>query len=166
MAHEDDPERAILAGLEIQRTVGEHASEVAANHGVANFGVRVGIETGTVILGPVGGGSRVEYGVTGEAVNTAARLQTHAPIGGVLVGPETRREAEDRFAWGKAQLLSVKGKKDPVRASLVSAPSARPPFGNHVRIVGRTHELRMLEERLDALGRARARSCSWWARRG
>ncbi len=153
VAHEDDPERAIRAGLEIQRTVGEHASEVAANHGVANFGVRVGIETGTVILGPVGGGSRVEYGITGEAVNTAARLQTHAPIGGVLVGPDTRREAEDRFTWGTAQMLSVKGKKDPVRASLVSAPSARPLPGEHVRIVGRSRELRMLDERLDALGR-------------
>jgi class 3 adenylate cyclase/tetratricopeptide (TPR) repeat protein len=153
VAHEDDPERAILAGLEIQRAVGEHASEVATSHGVQDFGVRVGIETGTVILGLVGGGSRVEYGVTGEAVNTAARLQTHAPIGGVLVGPQTRREAEDRFVWGTAELLAVKGKKDPVRASLVSEPSAPARSGRHVRIVGRTRELRVLDERLDALGR-------------
>jgi class 3 adenylate cyclase len=63
VTHEDDAERAIRAGL---RIVDGSASPVA---------IRVGIDTGLVVLGPIGGGGRVEYGATGDALNTAARLQ-------------------------------------------------------------------------------------------
>ena len=64
--------------------------------------IQVGIETGLVVLGPIGGGGQVEYGATGDALNTAARLQSHAPPGRVLVGDVTRRAAGDRFAWGRS----------------------------------------------------------------
>ena len=91
--------------------------------------MRVGIETGLVVLGPIGGGGRVEYGATGDALNTAARLQSHASPGCVLVGDVTRRAAGDRFAWGEEQRLELKGKAEPVPAFEVigerrDAPSA------------------------------------------
>ena len=82
--------------------------------------------------GPIGGGGRVEYGATGDALNTAARLQSHASPGCVLVGDVTRRAAGDLFAWGQEQRLELKGKAEPVPAFEVigerrDAPSASAP---------------------------------------
>ena len=77
-AHEDDPERAIRAGLEIQKAVRSHRERAAREFGVESFGVRVGVETGLVVVGSVGGGTRIEYGATGDAMNTAARLEARA----------------------------------------------------------------------------------------
>jgi class 3 adenylate cyclase len=77
-AHEDDPERAVRAGMRIVEAIQAHAAEVRHEWDVREFGVRVGIETGLAVLGAVGGGSRVEYGATGDVLNTAARLQANA----------------------------------------------------------------------------------------
>ena len=107
VTHEDDAERAIRAALRIvERT----------DDGGPPLEIRVGIETGLVVLGPIGGGGRVEYGATGDALNTAARLQSNASPGCVLVGDVTRRAAGDRFAWGEEQRLELKGKSEPVPA--------------------------------------------------
>ena len=125
ITHEDDAERAIRAALRIVR-------ETEGGGGPSTLSVRVGIETGLVVLGPIGGGRRIEYGATGDALNTAARLQSHAPPGGVLVGDVTRRAAGDLFAWGEEQRLDLKGKDEPVSAFEVvgerrDAPSTPAP---------------------------------------
>ncbi|HEX8165322.1 MAG TPA: adenylate/guanylate cyclase domain-containing protein [Beijerinckiaceae bacterium] len=75
--------------------------------------VRVGIESGLVVLGPLGAGSRIEYGATGDAVNTAARLQAAAPPGAVLVGAATQRQIAPLFEWAPPQELELKGKARP-----------------------------------------------------
>src|SRR4051794_41237155 len=62
IAHEDDPERAVLAGLRIVESCRALAGEVEAEWGIAGLAVRVGIETGLAVMGPVGGGGKVEYG--------------------------------------------------------------------------------------------------------
>jgi class 3 adenylate cyclase len=133
VTHEDDAERAIRAGL---RTVSEcGAAETPVN-------VRVGIETGLVVLGPVGGGRRVEYGATGDAINVAARLQSRAEPGSVLVGDATRRAAADRFAWDDELRLGVKGKAEPVSAFRIlgdAEPSHRP--SGSTPMVGREEEI-------------------------
>ena len=105
VTHEDDAERAIRAGLRII----EQAED-------DSMSIRVGIETGLVVLGPIGGGGRVEYGATGDALNTAARLQSHAQPGSVLVGAITRRAAGDLFEWSEERRLELKGKAEPVSA--------------------------------------------------
>ena len=105
VTHEDDAERAIRAGLRIV----EQAED-------DSMSIRVGIETGLVVLGPIGGGGRVEYGATGDALNTAARLQSHAQPGRVLVGDVTRRAAGDLFTWSEERRLELKGKAEPVSA--------------------------------------------------
>ena len=107
--HEDDAERAIRAALRIVR-------ETEGGGGPSTLSVRVGIETGLVVLGPIGGGGRVEYGATGDALNTAARLQSHASPGGVLVGEATHDAVGDLFAWGEERRLQLKGKAEPVSA--------------------------------------------------
>ncbi|MGZ4462073.1 MAG: adenylate/guanylate cyclase domain-containing protein, partial [Gaiellaceae bacterium] len=73
VAHEDDPERALRAALEITGSIGEYAREVEASFGLEGFGVRVGVDTGSVVVGPMAAGERIEYGATGDSVNVAAR---------------------------------------------------------------------------------------------
>jgi len=133
ITHEDDAERAIRAALRIVR-------ETEGGGGPWTLSVRVGIETGLVVLGPIGGGSRIEYGATGDALNTAARLQSHAPPGGVLVGDVTRRAAGDLFAWGEEQRLDLKGKDEPVSAFEVVGERRGAPTSAPTPMVGRELE--------------------------
>ena len=123
IAHEDDPERALLAGLRIVEDIGEFADEVRRSWGIDGFGVRVGVESGPVVVGAVGAGSRVEYGAMGDAVNVAARLQSLAAPGTVLVGEQTTARVEPIFEWGPTQELELKGKSEVVAAKTVIAPT-------------------------------------------
>ena len=86
VAHEDDPERAVRAGLAMQAAMGEINERFAAEAGVS-FMLRVGINSGEVLAGKVGD----EYTVMGDAVNVAARLQAAARQGSVTVGEITHR---------------------------------------------------------------------------
>ena len=113
VSHEDDAERAVRAGLEIVRSIARYAVELRAR-GLEGFSMRVGIETGLVVLGPVGGGGRVEYGATGDAVNTAARVQGQAEPGTVLVGPGTYDRVASLFEWGAELDVDLKGKSGTV----------------------------------------------------
>jgi class 3 adenylate cyclase/tetratricopeptide (TPR) repeat protein len=133
VTHEDDAERAIRTGLRIVRE---------AKDSEPSLPVRVGIETGLVVLGPVGGGGRVEYGATGDAINTAARLQSHATPGAVLVGDVTRRAAGEWFAWGEELRLELKGKSDVVSAfEVVGERRVLPVVAAAAPMVGREREL-------------------------
>ena len=97
-AHEDDAERAVRAALRVTEEISAYADEVERAFGVSGFGVRVGVDTGPVVVGSIGAGSRVEYGALGDAVNTAARLQALAEPGTVLVGGETHSRVAPVFA--------------------------------------------------------------------
>ncbi len=151
-AHEDDPERAILAGLEIVDSLTAESDAIAERWGVEGLAVRVGIETGLVVLGRVGGGSKLEYGAVGDALNTAARLQGAAEPGTVLVGPRTHRLAADRFAFGESIELELKGKSGRVAARRVARPEVVEPTHRGrvgAPLVGRDDELRRGVESAD-----------------
>jgi ABC-type transport system substrate-binding protein/class 3 adenylate cyclase len=152
--HEDDPERAVRAGLRIVREIAGLAVEVSSSWGIKGFGVRVGVSTGPVVLGPVGAGSRVEYGAYGDTVNTAARLQGAAEPGTVLVDEATVRLVEPRFEWGPERQLELKGKsaQTTVRQAVLAsdAPGRRGLSGLHGPMVGRDHELLQGQEVVDA----------------
>jgi DNA-binding SARP family transcriptional activator/tetratricopeptide (TPR) repeat protein len=124
-AHEDDPERAARAAfralssqaLSSQALSSQAPSNQAlASEGTAGATLRIGLETGPAVLGPIGGGGRVEYGAVGEVVRLAAALQALARPGSVLVGPVTRAAVASLFTWG-----------EPVLAG--SAPSSTAPSG-------------------------------------
>jgi ABC-type oligopeptide transport system substrate-binding subunit/class 3 adenylate cyclase len=156
VAHEDDPERAVRAGLRIAQEIGSYAGEVASAWGVDGFGVRVGVNTGPVVLGPVGAGERVEYAAFGDTVNTAARLQSAADPGTVLVGAETRRVVEPLFDWGAERLVEAKGKAEPVPAVVADGVRAavartRGMAGLHTDLIGRGRELAVGAEALDGV---------------
>ncbi len=151
VAHEDDPERALLAGLRIVEEMGEFADEVRRSWGIDGFGVRVGVESGPVVVGAVGAGSRVEYGAMGDAVNVAARLQAQAEPGTILVGESTAARVEPLFEWGPPVELELKGKSGTVAARYVIAPLATPVStrgieGVQAPVVGRERELTVVQE--------------------
>src|SRR5579875_2811950 len=149
LAHEDDPERAVRAGLKIAETIAAYAEEVEHGWSVRGFGVRVGNATGTVVVGPIGAGGRVEYGATGDAANTAARLQAAAEPATVLVDETTRRLVEPLFAWGEPRALQLKGKERPVLATPALSPlAASPPRRPDTPLVGRERELAVARDAL------------------
>jgi class 3 adenylate cyclase/ABC-type transport system substrate-binding protein len=156
-AHEDDPERAVRAGLEIASTLAEYAEEVRSGWDLSGFGGRIGVATGDVVVGAVGAGGRVEYGAVGDAVNTAARLQALAPLNGVLVAESTRRSVEELFAWAERERLELKGKAEPVTASVATGLAAATGIAALIGspLSGRDAELAKVAELAEGLARGR-----------
>jgi len=127
VAHEDDAERAVRAGLRILEAIAELNE---ADPGL-DLQVRVGINTGEAVVAI---GARPEHGegiVTGDVVNTAARIQGAAPVNGVAVSEQTYRATSRVFEYEQLAPVSVKGKAEPL--SLWRAKSARSRFGSDVR---------------------------------
>jgi class 3 adenylate cyclase len=162
IAHEDDPERAIRAGLEITAEAAAYAEKLQSERGIAGFNVRVGINTGLVVVGEVGSDLRVEYTAMGDAVNLAARMEQAAPPGGILISHDTYRHVRGVFDVLPQEPLLVKGKTEPVLTYLVerAKPRAlrkemRGVEGIETRMVGRDAELLILQNAfLDTLEEA------------
>jgi class 3 adenylate cyclase/tetratricopeptide (TPR) repeat protein/type II secretory pathway predicted ATPase ExeA len=125
VSHEDDPERAVRAGLAMQAAMEEINNDIEAATG-STFSLRVGINSGEVLAGQVGDG----YTVIGDVVNVASRLQSAARQGSVTVGQTTHRLTRGPIEYEELEPLSLKGKSEPVPAweavrLLVSGTAAR-----------------------------------------
>jgi class 3 adenylate cyclase/tetratricopeptide (TPR) repeat protein len=151
IAHEDDPERAIRAALEILEGAREYAAKLE-EQGMAGLNVRVGINTGLVVVGEVGSDLRVEYTAMGDAVNLASRMEQAAPPGGILISHDTYRHVRGVFTMLPQEPLTVKGKSEPVLTYLVQAAKPRAfrvetrgVEGIETRMVGRDVELLALQ---------------------
>jgi class 3 adenylate cyclase/type II secretory pathway predicted ATPase ExeA len=113
-AHEDDPERAVLAGLAMHEAIQACAAELKAQV-QAELKVRVGINTGEVIVASVGEAAvHREETAMGGGVALAARMETAAEPGTVLVSEHTYRLIEGRFEWQPLGEITVKGIVRPV----------------------------------------------------
>ncbi len=155
IAHEDDPERAVLAGLDIIESMKPYADEVKAKHGI-EFGVRVGINTGLVVVGDLGTDSYSEYTALGDAANVAARMEQTAEPGTVRIAPATHKLVAPLFDIEDAGELAVKGKSEPMRAYRVLAAKAergrlRGIEGLSAPLIGRDEEREKLEDAVKAL---------------
>ncbi|HET6714309.1 MAG TPA: ABC transporter substrate-binding protein [Actinomycetota bacterium] len=154
-AHEDDAERAVRAGLRIVEDIATFGREVAEGWGIDTLNVRVGIDTGPVITGAIGAGDRVEFAALGDAVNVAARLQSHAHPGSVLVGEATQQVVADRFAWSADRAFELKGKSEPVTAFTVEGVAdgsiVRTEQGSGPRMIGRDLELARLRTAVEGV---------------
>ncbi|MBN1401342.1 MAG: AAA family ATPase, partial [Anaerolineae bacterium] len=165
VAHEDDPERAVRASLEMVENAHLYAARLAQERGLERFSVRAGINTGLVAVGEVGIDLRVEYTAMGDAVNLAARLEAAAPPGGVLITHDTYRHVRGRFDVVPQAPLTVKGHPGPVQCYLVERAKPRAfPIGSRgvegiaTRMVGRDAELAALQQAyLDAADGHQAR---------
>lgn len=144
-AREDDPERAIRAALAMQSAL----EQFRAERGVP-LAMRIGLNTGAVLLGTVG--TTHEFTAMGDAVNLASRLEHAAPVGGVLISHATYRHVRGVFDVQVQAPLSVKGKAAPVQTYVVlqAKPRAfrmgtRGVEGIETHMVGREAELLALQ---------------------
>lgn len=150
IAHEDDAEQAVRAGLAITADALEYAQEVASRWQVQRFQVRVGINTGQVALG---GASFANYTAMGTAVNLAARMESAAAPGGVLISKETYRHVQGLFEVDGPHTITVKGKVNPIETYSILGvrprslhPLPRGVEGIATRLVGRKAELAQLRQ--------------------
>ena len=150
IAHEDDPRRAILAGLDIVEGIEPYREQIRERYGV-DFDVRVGINTGLVVVGAVGSDLRMEYSALGDAINLAARMEQTAEPGTVRVAHDTYKLVKSLFEFRVLGGVEVKGKSEPVLAYQAisrkfEASQARGIEGLHASIVGRETELSALRQ--------------------
>jgi adenylate cyclase len=150
-SHEDDPERAVRAGGRIVSATGSDGDSPRPGA----LSLRVGIETGLAVVGPLGAGAG--YGAVGEVVGAAAAVQSAAKAGSVLVGPVTRAATEGVFEWGPTEDVAPTPGATPLVASYLERPKARPlgyrgqrRLAGHAPLVGRQTELAVLEDALRA----------------
>ena len=119
LAHGDDPERAVRAALAIAE-------------GADDLELRIAVNTGEALVWLGANSSQGEGIVSGDVVNTAARLQAAAPVNGVLVGEETYLATRGVIAYEEAEAVVAKGKQAPVpvwRAVSVQADPGERPCG-------------------------------------
>ena len=150
VAHEDDPERAVRAGLAMQAAMEEINERIAADLG-ANFALRVGINSGEVLAGRIGDG----YTVIGDPVNVAARLQGAAKPGTVIVGEVTHRLTRSAIEYVELEPLELKGKSEPVPAweavrAVIRGRAARSARSS-IELVGREDESTLLLSLFDGV---------------
>ncbi len=154
-AHEDDPQRAILAGLGIVNGMRPFIHQFEQDYGLA-FNVRVGINTGPVVVGEMGMGQMGEYTAMGDAINLAARMEQTAAPGTVQISDDTYRHVAPLFDVWDLGGIPVKGKDEPVHAYRVLGLEMQPGRlrgleGIHAPLVGRDRELARLGDILTAL---------------
>jgi class 3 adenylate cyclase/tetratricopeptide (TPR) repeat protein len=148
-AHEDDAERAIRAGLSILEVL----EQVNQADPALSLEVRIGVNTGEALVALDARPERGQGIVTGDVVNTAARIQAAAPVDGVAVGEETYRVSAPVFEWQELEPVSAKGKSAPLVLRRPLRPLAR--FGSDVirthstPFVGREVEKTLLVGLLD-----------------
>ena len=154
LSHEDHALRAVLAGLGIQESLARYRQEVEQTRGI-DFRVRVGLNSGLVVVGSVGVDLTMDYLAVGDTVNLAARMQALAEPGAVVISENTYRLVQGQVVVRDLGAREVKGKDEPVNVYEVVRPSrgrtrvevaaerGLAPF------VGREHELAMLETRLE-----------------
>jgi TOMM system kinase/cyclase fusion protein len=151
-AHEDDAERAIRAGRELLGSLEVLSAQTEAKHGVA-IAARVGIHTGPVVVGEMGGGEKQEVLALGDTVNIAARLEGFAEPGTVVISDATRHLVPGLFVTEDRGTPALKGIAEPigvhrvlqpsgVRSRLERAPGLTP-------FVGREEELGLLVHRFE-----------------
>ncbi len=109
IAHEDGPRRAVHAALGIQRALREYGHELTTSHGFS-IGMRIGLNTGPVVVGRIGDDLRMDYTAVGDTTNLAARLQQLARPGSVVVSEATYRAISGFFESLDLGEISVKGR--------------------------------------------------------
>jgi predicted ATPase/class 3 adenylate cyclase len=159
IAHEDDPERAILAGLEMVADIQPFRDLIQRDYAL-DFNVRVGINTGPVVVGEVGSDLALEYTAMGDAVNLAARMEQTAAPGTVQVSSHTYKLVAPLFDFELLGKIDLKGKSEPVT---VYRPLGRKQVPGRLRgiegisapLIGRAQEIERLRKMVAEVRRGR-----------
>src|SRR3989454_110305 len=153
IAHEDHAQRACAAALEMARELRVLAEDVRRERGL-DFAVRIGLNSGEVVVGRIGDDLRMDYPAQGHVVGLAARVQQLAPPGGISVTEQTARLASGFFDLLDRGEQSLKGASLPVRVFARGCPGRirsrleRSRARGFSRFVGRERELALLERAL------------------
>jgi len=155
VAHEDDPQRAILAALDIITGFEPHKEKIRAEWDL-DMNFRVGINTGLVMVGAVGSDLQMEYTALGDAINLAARMEQTAAPGTVQVAEDTYALAAPVFEWEALGEVEIKGKDKPVQAYRPIRRKADPGrlrgiAGLDAPMIGRRSEFERLQDAVDRL---------------
>jgi len=163
-AQESDPERAVRAALDMQAALAELNEELQRERGI-RLAMRIGVNTGPVVVSHLGGRQGEDFAVVGDTVNLSSRLEHAAPIGGILISHATYRHVRGVFDVLPQPLLSVKGKAEPIQVYVVRGvrPRGFQTLGRDVQgvetpLIGRDSDLGLLQAALTAVreqGRAR-----------
>jgi predicted ATPase/class 3 adenylate cyclase len=155
LAHEDDPLRSILAALDIMAEIQPFRQRLLRDHNL-DLNLRIGINTGTAVVGQIGSGASSEYTAMGDAVNLAARMEQTALPGTIRIAQPTYRLVESLVRVESLGLVDVKGKTDPVPAyqilGIKEEHFRRPGVEAHRSpLIGRDREFRQFQEILQRL---------------
>jgi class 3 adenylate cyclase/tetratricopeptide (TPR) repeat protein len=151
-ALEEAPQRAILAAIDIHKEIADLSQKIRDDKGSLPIFLRVGINTGMVVIGTVGNDLRVQFAMVGDTINMASRMETLAEPGTTYVTEETYRLTKDLFHFLPLGKMAVKGKEEPIPVYRVLSAREnvhRPRLGAERRIysamVGRDRDLNRLE---------------------
>ncbi len=173
VAGEDDPQRAVRAALAMRAALADFIAEIRMDfeHEVTNMpeaatvlaaldalSLRVGINTGPVLVGEIGTGD--EYTVIGDPVNVASRLENRAPKEGILISHETYQLVHGTFDIEPLGPMQVRGKPEPIQVYLIQSErsrvfsdQSRGVEGVETNMVGRDKELLVLQNSLQMIAK-------------
>lgn len=160
VAHEDHAQRACHSALSIQTFIGNYGEKVKKDYGV-DFKLRIGLNSGPVVVGSIGDDLRMDYTAVGDTTNLASRLESMARPGTSMVSGHTHKLARDFFEFESLGKVEVKGKKEPQEIfELISVGEVQTRIGASVakgltRFVGRKNTMAAL---MDAYDKARSGS--------
>jgi class 3 adenylate cyclase/tetratricopeptide (TPR) repeat protein/ribosomal protein L40E len=151
VAHEDHAQRACYAALSIQRAIAEYGEKVRNDTG-AEFKMRLGLNSGLVIVGSIGDDLRMDYTAVGDTTNLASRMESIASPGTIVVSKNTYRAAKDFFEFKSIGKVEIKGKREPqesyelIKASEVGTRIEASIAKGLTKFVGRKREIDTLKE--------------------
>jgi len=147
-SHENDPERAVRASLEMMESI-ERNGEIEIDNKKIKLRARIGVNTGLCISGEIGSPTRKEFTIIGDTVNLASRLQTNVKPGEILVGEKTYQRVKDNFIFSRPHKLKIKGKQNLITAYIIKGikkitTSQEQKRNFYSTFVGRKEEINIL----------------------
>jgi class 3 adenylate cyclase/tetratricopeptide (TPR) repeat protein len=148
---EDDPQQAVACGLDMLGKLESLNQDYAAHYGL-HLNVRIGIHTGPVVVSTLGERKGHDFVAVGDTINLASRLQSAAPVNGILISHDTQRHIHGVFDCQALEPILVKGKTQPIRVYAVKGwrastqrTTGRGIAGLSTPLVGRQAELVQLQ---------------------
>jgi predicted ATPase/class 3 adenylate cyclase len=151
VSHEDHAQRGCYAALSIQKAMADYGAKIENDTGV-DFKMRIGLNSGQVIVGAIGDDLRMDYTAVGQTTNLAARMESIAKPGAVMVTGDTHKLTRDYFEFESQGQVEVKGKEEPQDAfQLLRAGDVETRFAASVakgltKFVGRKNSIASLME--------------------
>jgi class 3 adenylate cyclase/tetratricopeptide (TPR) repeat protein len=151
VAHEDHAQRACYAALSVQHVIQKYSDDMKERFGI-NFNIRIGLNSGPVVVGAIGDDLRMDYTAVGDTTNLAERMESSARPGSIIVSANTYKLATNYFEFGQVRKVEVKGKEKPqktyelLKVSKVATRIEAASVKGLTRFVGRKDSMAALME--------------------